>query len=472
MPYTKNQFLRGLRCPKSLWLFKNKKEYIGNLGESSKIEINQTEEVLTEAKKIFKGVEISGDFQTCLNQTKEIIKTDTKAIFNAVFFDSQIAVDIDILAKNNDSWWIILAKPSTSLKDEFIEEAAVCLYSASKSVKISKVAIMCLNSEFTTQEPPLKRFIFEDITQKCVELQGKIKRSVFVFDQVMLRNDFDTLSIGQQCEKPKFCDFMDYCFGVMPSFSIFELLDCDNKSELFAKGIKTCFEYENSDLTILQEVQLNSLKDGDGLILDKSVLKNFVTPDKMPINFLRLGTFSQAIPKFDKQKPFANTLYGYVLDIVEDGKVTQKYMVGNGIDDCRLELIKSLFVAINNGGDIYVWQRNRTYEILNNLATFAPQIEVALNSIKSRIRAFSDVFEIGGYYNKMFKGRFSFGNILSVIDPNIKFNDLVVKNDEEAGNYYLNFAKNDENHRLELIKFLALTTYGMRVIFEEFKKNL
>lgn len=470
MPYTKNQFLRGLRCPKSLWLFKNKKEYIGNLGETQKIEISQTEAVLEEAKKLFNGVEIKGDFQTCLELTKQNLNNpQVKAIFNAVFFDSQIAVNVDILARNGDSWWMIFVKPSLYLKDEFIEEAAVSLYSANKDIKISKVAVMFLNSEFTKEKPVVKRFIFEDITKQSFDLQDKIKRAVFVFNQVMLRSSFDTLTIGQQCEKPQICDFRDYCFGAMPPFSIFELVDCENKSELFAKGVKTCFQYKSNDLTMLQEVQLKALN--DGLVVDKDILRQFVTPDKTPINFLRFGTFSQAIPTFSKQKPFARTLYGYVLDILENGEVKQKFMVGNGKDDCRLEIIKSLFMALNNGGDIYVWQRNRTYEILNNLAIFAPQIEGALNSIKSRIKAFSDVFEIGGYYDKMFKGKFSFGNILNVIEPKIKFDELVVKSDEEAGDYYLNFVKQQENLKVELAKFLSITTLGMRVIFEEFKRK-
>ena len=125
MTLSKSQYIRGLQCPKSLWLYKNRPELLSKKDEAilqSGINVGDF------AKRLFPGgyeVEFNPqDFKGMIQKTKELLK-EVKIIYEATFSKNNIFAMVDILVKNGDKWDIYEVKSSTSLKDYHLDDAAV-----------------------------------------------------------------------------------------------------------------------------------------------------------------------------------------------------------------------------------------------------------------------------------------------------------------------------------------------------------
>ena len=85
MTLSKSQYIRGLQCHKSLWLYKNKPELRDTPNQAQESLFNTGQDVGELAKKLFpNGVEIKFDannFEAMVSKTKELIEDGTEVIY-------------------------------------------------------------------------------------------------------------------------------------------------------------------------------------------------------------------------------------------------------------------------------------------------------------------------------------------------------------------------------------------------------
>ena len=85
MKLSKSQYIRGLQCHKSLWLYKNKPELRDTPNQAQESLFNTGQDVGELAKKLFpNGVEIKFDannFEAMVSKTKELIEDGTEVIY-------------------------------------------------------------------------------------------------------------------------------------------------------------------------------------------------------------------------------------------------------------------------------------------------------------------------------------------------------------------------------------------------------
>lgn len=108
MTLSKSQYIRGLQCYKSLWLYKNKPELRDTPDAQSESAFNTGYQVGDLAKELFpNGVEIefdSSNFNGMIQKTKKLIANGTEVIYEAAFKEDGIFAMADILVKNGVAW--------------------------------------------------------------------------------------------------------------------------------------------------------------------------------------------------------------------------------------------------------------------------------------------------------------------------------------------------------------------------------
>ncbi len=123
---SKSLYVRGLQCPKSLWLKKYKPDV---LEQNTDPAIFETGNMVGElACKLFSGgkrIEFDGiSFDEKIAQTENFIKNGEKVIYEATFCFDEILVMVDILQVVDGKLIINEVKSSTSLSDVYIDDVS------------------------------------------------------------------------------------------------------------------------------------------------------------------------------------------------------------------------------------------------------------------------------------------------------------------------------------------------------------
>ena len=94
MHLSKSQYIRGLQCHKSLWLYKNNPEHRDAPNQAQESLFNTGFDVGDLAKQLFpNGVEIEFDSSNCdgmITKTKELINNGCEVIYKATFKENGI----------------------------------------------------------------------------------------------------------------------------------------------------------------------------------------------------------------------------------------------------------------------------------------------------------------------------------------------------------------------------------------------
>ncbi|WP_457746550.1 hypothetical protein [Sulfurimonas sp.] len=152
MTLSKSQYLRGIQCHKSLWLYKNNPELREQADHAQASLFNTGHTVGELAKELFPhGVEVvfnADDFQGMIEKTQELIAKHTKVIYEATFSQNGIFAMADILVRNADGAYDMYeVKASTQVKSTHIEDASVQWYALSDAITLNHAYIVHINME-------------------------------------------------------------------------------------------------------------------------------------------------------------------------------------------------------------------------------------------------------------------------------------------------------------------------------------
>ena len=229
MLLSKSQYIRGLQCHKSLWLYKNKPELRDTPNQAQESLFNTGFDVGDLAKQLFpNGIEIefdSSNFDGMVVKTKELINNGCEVIYEATFKENGIFAMADILVKNGDSWDIYEVKASTNVKEYHLNDASVQWYSLSNAINLNKVYIVHINNSYERNGTLDNKNLFSiiDITEEVQNRQYQIPFNIEQMD-LMLKDDIPNIDIGTHCSNPYSCDFESHCWEHIPNPSVFNLI--------------------------------------------------------------------------------------------------------------------------------------------------------------------------------------------------------------------------------------------------------
>ena len=487
MTISKSQYIRGLQCHKSLWLYKNKPELRDTPDHQTESAFNTGYQVGDLAKELFpNGIEIefdASDFNGMIEKTKKLIANGTKVIYEATFSEDGIFAMADILVKNVDAWDIYEVKASTETKEYHINDTAIQWYALSKVIKLNRAYVIHINNQYVRDgELNIEElFAIDDITDKVLEKQEDILPQLLEMKEI-LENDMPDIDIGGHCNDPFGCDFSSFCWKHVPQEnSVFDISYAMGKQwELYHQGILNIddvpddFHFGANATLQIQHHKSQEVK------IDKPKIKKFLDTIAYPINFFDFETFQNAIPRFDKQRPYAQMPFQYSLHILhEDGTLEHKEFLGDENSDPRRPLVEQMLKDITPTGSIIAF--NQSFEItqIKNLALLCSDISNELLALNERFIDLAHPFQYKHYYHPKFNGRYSIKVVLPTLFPNddeLDYKKLgSIQNGGDAMDTFANLhllkdkSKIDEIKK-DLLAYCRLDTLAMVRIWEKLHK--
>ncbi len=487
MTLSKSQYIRGLQCHKSLWLYKNRPELRDTPDYAQESLFNTGHSVGELAKELFpNGVEIEFDadnFNGMISKTKELISNGTEVIYEATFREDGIFAMADIVVKNGDAWDMYEVKASTEVKEYHIDDTSIQWYALSKAIKLNRAYIIHIDNQYVREGDLNIEELFEteDITDQVQDKQYTIEPNLEEMEQV-LKGDMPDIDIGGHCDKPFSCDFSSHCWKHIPSPSVFNLywMNWSKKFEMYYKGMITYADIPSDfRLNDTQRLQVETAKTKEPYI-DKDIIKDFLGTIKYPINFFDFETFQNAIPRFDKQRPYQQIPFQYSLHILhEDGMMEHKEFLGDENSDPRDDLIVQMLNDITETGSIVAYNQSFEMNRIKELAKLKESRKDELLALNERFIDLIVPFRGRGYYHPDFNGSFSIKSVLPAMFPNddeLDYKKLgSIQNGGDAMDTFANLHLLKDKSKIEEIKkdllaYCRLDTLAMVRIWERLKE--
>ena len=213
MGVTKTDFMRGMQCPRMLWLDKHHPE-LKVIPPEVQARLDAGNEFGDKAMGMFGSfVEMTTykadgklDYKAMLQKTKECIEEKVPVICEAalMFYGNYCAQDI--LRKNGAGWDIYEVKNSSSVEEQFVKDISFQKYIAYKcGLKIIDCYIVYHGSN---EESP---FEIEKVTDKVRQNYRYIDDNVWRLGKVKASTEEVLEETGEHCERPYRCWYWDTC---------------------------------------------------------------------------------------------------------------------------------------------------------------------------------------------------------------------------------------------------------------------
>lgn len=482
---SKSQYIRGLQCHKSLWLYKHKRELRSAPDSSAETLFNIGYTVGSYATDLFPGgVEIEftpNDFDGMSRKTADLIEQGVETIYEATFNENGIFAMVDVLHKSNGKWNIYEVKASTTVKEYHRDDAAIQYYALSQVLDIGKIFLVHINNQYTRQGEldVCALFNMVDITDEVLEKQVEIKGTLNSFD-AMLQSDMPAIDIGPHCSDPYGCDFHAHCWQDIPDYSVFNLyrMSGTKKFELYYGGIINFEDIPSDiDLTETQHFQVEASTNPE-IRIDKTIIGEFLDTLEYPISFLDFETFQNAVPRFSDQRPYMQMTFQYSLQVMTDsGELSHEEYLGDENIDPRRELSERMLRHLPPRGSIMAYNQSFEKGRIKELAALFPDLRDELLSLLDRFVDLIAPFRRLGYYHPDFNGSFSIKSVLPALfpdDPELDYSRLEIHDggmamDTFANLHLLKDSNQREKIRKDLLAYCQLDTLAMVRIWEKLK---
>jgi len=482
---SKSQYLRGLQCRKSLWLYRNKPKLRTPPDEALQAIFETGTNVGILARNLFpngSAVEYEGStFEEKISRTSELINAGVDTIYEATFSYDDVLVMVDILHRGIRGWELYEVKSSTEVRDVYINDVAVQYYVlAGSKLSISKASLVHINNEYVRYGnlDLNKLFAIKELTGVAEEMQDAVGNDLSSM-QIMVSSECPTIDIGPHCSNPYECDFMAHCWAHVPDSSVFDIvrLNSAKKYELYYKGIVDFRSIpETYPLNPNQRMQVEAELSGKTFV-NQAGIKGFLGTLRYPLYFLDFETFQSAIPLFDGTRPYQLIPFQYSLHSLEHKGAECKHyeFLGQQGNDPRESLVKRLVADIPVEACVLAY--NMTFEkmVIKNLAEQFPVYANKLMNIHDGILDLMAPFRSKYYYTKEMQGSYSIKYILPALVPGMGYNGMAICNGGEAMNAYANLhlVKDEaevERIRKALMEYCKLDTHAMVALLDKLQE--
>ena len=485
MRLSKSQFIRGLQCSKSLWLYKYQKELRSELNDSQQSLFGSGTNVGILAQQLFpEGKEIVFDpekIQENAGKTRDLIRAGATTLYEATFVFDDVLVMADILHYGEKGWELYEVKSSTSVKDVYENDIALQYYVINGSgLNICKAAIVHINNKYIRQgELDLKQlYTIADLTYTAMATQEEIVRELARLKIAVAKGTpIPELDVGPHCNDPYECDFSEHCWQHIPPKSVFNLsrMRSSDKFKLYGDGIISFADIpEDYPLTRAQQMQVDAELNGTEFINIERI-KELLATIISPVGFMDFETFMQAVPSFNNQSPYQQVPFQFSLHI-DDGSGLLRHVeyLGKQRKDPRLAFIRQLLSATKNIPVIIVYNKAFECRILSELAQTFPQYSQEISGLIDRIIDLMVPFQNKDYYVKDMQGRYSIKLVLPALVPEMSYENMAIGDGGAAMDAYAALQDLDDDDesatiRQNLLKYCELDTLAMVKIVEKLR---
>ncbi len=208
---TKSSFVKGNQCLKYLYLDKHKKQEKTPISNEKQELFNQGHafEELVRNNEFPDGINIKdkvGNFAYFNSYTRHLLNSSSsQTIYEATIIEEEVLVMCDVLVKNEDgNIHIYEIKLNTELNDAIIADLAI-QYTICKKRFSSN--LKSFNIVLRTED---KNWKIENLTNNLENLVDIVISKINDY-KMILQKDEPSLLMGEHCNKPYECEFIEYC---------------------------------------------------------------------------------------------------------------------------------------------------------------------------------------------------------------------------------------------------------------------
>jgi hypothetical protein len=368
------------------------------------------------------------------------------------------------------------SKAAQALKKKNIYDVAYQFLIINKQIKIDRVFILHLNSEYIRYSnlDLAELFVAEDVTEKVLDLKDEVDK----LRDIALQTVHNPSQEGTQpCLNPKSCPCPDICYPGLPEFSIFDIprLSKKMKTELIGQGILDIRDVPKTFPLNQKQRQIVDVAQSNQELIHREAIQKEFQHFTFPIYFLDYETFLSAIPKYDGYKPQQQMVFQYSLHKMESlkGDIHQSEHLAITKDDPSKSLIKQLREDIGDTGTVFVWFK--PFEMTRNkeLAIIHPDFADFLEDLNDRIYDLGDFINFGFYLHPEFKGSWSIKNVLPVMVPELSYDEMEIGKGDQAMMAWWELINDRlsmddaEKTKTALLAYCKLDTWAMVKIYQK-----
>jgi len=494
MKLTKTDYLIYKDCAKNAWLKIHKPDvyFAKPLSAFDQGIIETGNEVDVLARELFPNGVLVSD-RSAVEETKQLIKSQTPIIYQPVFETGLYKIICDILVWNSNSkiYDLYEVKASNSgenkkAKDELYTYDITFQYLVLKelNVPINKLYLVRLNSEYVRElELDLdKLFLKEDFTEKVMEVIDVVVKEMKIAQDFLSSEEEPPGSC--KCitrGRSSHCTTFSYSNPHIPDYSVHDIsrigMSKRKLEELVDSSIFHIHEVPDEfKLSEKQRNQVNATKQNK-ISIKKKEIADFLNTITFPISFLDYETFAAGIPRFVGFSPFNQITFQFSLHILEEKDKEPKHAEFIFTDNKNPdeEFILALKEKLPNKGSVITW--NKSFEMGRNkdLAKRNPEYREFLEEVNSRIVDLMDIFSEQNYIHPKFKGKTSIKYILPVLAPELSYKALDIQEGATASDTWnkivkREFSEEEKLKRIENLKtYCKLDTYAMYAIWKHLR---
>lgn len=479
---SKSQFIRGLQCHKSLWLYKNRQDLRAEPDSALQATFDEGTDVGILAQKLFPGghnIEFEGtSFDEKVSRTQKLIDSGVETIYEATFQHDDILVMVDILHKGPKGWDSYEVKKSTAVKLVHEEDVAVQYYVVNKAgLPLNSASLVHINNQYTRRgELDVNQlFTIVNLTEVVQGKQNLITSDLEAM-RTALEGDDPEIDIGPHCSDPYQCDFSGHCWTHIPNPSVFNLsrMRSNKKFELYNSGVVKFEDLpEDYPLSQAQKMQVEAELTGTEYF-DAPAVRAFLDTIHHPLYYLDFETFNPAVPPFDDTRPYQRIPFQYSLHYQEnwDGELQHVEFLAEEGTDPREELVKSLVENISKGACVLTYNRGFEQGVIRELAEQFPRYGKELMTIHDSILDLMAPFQSKAVYKKEMNGSYSIKTVLPALIPEMGYDGMEIGGGGQASSTYATLHLIEDSAerrkiRQDLLEYCKLDTLAMIKIIEK-----
>lgn len=475
---SKSQFIRGLQCHKSLWLYRNRPE-LRKVSDAQEATFASGTEVGRFAQELFPGgIEIPyGEMPLSeqIAKTREAMKTH-KVIYEATFEYDGVLVKVDILKKGSRGWELYEVKSSTKLKPVYENDVAIQYYVLTGTgIRVTKVGLVYIDRDYVRQGAvdPQGLFAVEDLTSTARAMQETVASQLRGQKRMLKKGVMPAIDIGHHCSDPYECDFTHHCWAHIPEPSVFSLAGKGvDPFTLYGEGIVEVKDIPLDRLNASQRHQVEAYI-GKRVDFDPKRISEFLDEVWYPLCFLDFETFQSAVPLFDDTPPYEQIPFQYSLHTLKrkGGKLHHTAFLGEPNSDPRKALLEQLLDAIPEDACVLTYYKAFETGVLTRLATQFPRKRKKIERLIANVRDLLVPFRSRAAYHWRMQGSASIKKVLPAFVPELSYDELEIGDGQAAMDAWHRMCAAQSKEELaairkNLLDYCALDTLAMVRLLE------
>ena len=484
---SKSTFLRGLQCPKSLYLYKYHIQLRDKQSAEQTAIFNRGNKVGILAQRLFAdGVDATpakrSNNLAAVEKTQQLISEGVEVIYEAAFQHEQVLAILDVLVKRDNHWYAYEVKSSTKISNTYIIDAALQYWVITHSgLPLADISLITINNQYLRKgELDLNQlFAIKSVKTEVLKHQPMVEEKIFQSKLVVANAEQPKVAIGEHCFSPYTCDFMGTCWKGVPKNSVFEISGI-SKTELFAlynEGYKTINDIPaNNSLSANANKHIQSVKN-DTERIDTEAIKKFLDKVSYPLFFMDFETFMPAVPLFEATKPYQHIPFQYSLHYKQSKEAPLEhfsFLAEQGFNP-RKVFLENLMKDTEGEGSILVYDTLMEKNVLNSLKNDFPEYASKIENRLARIIDLMVPFQEKTYYHPAMKNSFSIKNLLHALVPDLSYTSLSISSGSIAMTAFEQLQTETDLFRIieirdQLHEYCKLDTLSMVKIFEKLEE--